>query len=87
MLIYKIQEEVHRFTVGKVRNAKRATLKRSSLENISGIGPSKAKALLSAFGNISAIKMATEAEILTVKGITKTDAHNIYEYFRRNDKK
>ena len=87
MLIYKIQEEVHRFTVGKVMNAKRSTLKRSSLENISGIGPNKAKALLLAFGSIAAIKKATEAEISTVKGITKADAHNIYEYFRRNDKK
>ena len=87
MLIYKIQEEVHRFTVGKVMNAKRSTMKRSSLENISGIGPNKAKSLLGAFGSISALKKATEAEILTVKGITRSDAHNVYEYFRRNDQK
>ena len=87
MLIYKIQEEVHRFTVGKVMSAKRSTMKRSSLESINGIGPNKAKSLLGAFGSISALKKATEAEILTVKGITRADAHNIYEYFRRNDQR
>ena len=33
-LIYGIQEEVHRFTVSKTMNAKRNTLKHSSLEKI-----------------------------------------------------
>ncbi len=88
MLIYGIQEEVHRFTVGKVRNAKRATLKRSALENITGIGPSKAKKLLGAFGTLSALKKATESEIRAVKGISDADAHNVFEYFlsRRKQK-
>lgn len=85
MLIYKIQEEVHRFTVGKVMAAKRSTLKHSSLEKIAGIGPNKAKTLLGAFGTLSAIKNATEAEISAVKGISKSDAHNVVEHFKRKD--
>ncbi len=85
MLIYKIQEEVHRFTVEKVMAAKQATLKHSSLEKIAGIGPSKAKALLGAFGTMSALKNATEAEISAVKGISKTDARHIFAYFRGKD--
>lgn len=85
MLIYAIQEEVHRFTVGKVMAAKRMTIKHSSLEKIVGIGPNKAKALLGAFGTISALKNASEEEILTVRGINKSDAHNVFEYFRRKD--
>lgn len=87
MLIYKIQEEVHRFTVEKVMAAKRSTLKRSSLENISGIGPNKAKKLLAAFGTLSAMKNASESEISAIKGISASDARNVYEYFRRKDKK
>jgi excinuclease ABC subunit C len=87
MLIYKIQEEVHRFTVGKVMAAKSATMKHSSLEKIQGIGPSKAKKLLASFGTLTALKNASESEILAVKGISADDAHNVFEYFREKDKK
>ncbi len=83
MLIYRIQEEVHRFTVNRTTNAKRATLKHSSLENISGIGPTKAKKLLIAFGTLSAVKSATEEEIAAVKGISASDAHNVFVHYNK----
>ncbi len=81
ILIYKIQEEVHRFTVSRMESAKSKTIKRSSLEAIEGIGPAKAKILLGAFGGIRGVKSATKEELLTVKGISKSDAENIYKYF------
>ena len=83
MLIYGIQEEVHRFTVGKVNAAKRSTLKHSSLEKIDGIGPSKAKKLLLGLGTVAAIKKASVEEISAIKGITKKDAEKVYEYFNK----
>ena len=81
VLIYKIQEEVHRFTVGKTNNAKRRTLKHSSLEKIQGIGPVKAKKLLMAMGTLSAIKSASQEVLGAISGITDADAYNIYSYF------
>lgn len=81
MLIYKIQDEVHRFTVGKTNQAKRRTLKHSSLEKIDGIGPVKAKKLMGAMGTLSAIKNASVAQFSAIGGITEADAHNIYNYF------
>lgn len=84
ILIYKIQEEVHRFTVSKMESAKRKTIKRSSLEAIEGIGPAKAKILLGRLGGIRGVKTATEAEIAAVKGISISDAARVYNYF--NDK-
>ncbi len=88
IFIYKIQEEIHRFTVSKMENAKRKTLKRSSLESIEGIGPAKAKRLLGAFAGIRGIKTASEAEIASVKGISKTDAARVYAHFNgKNDEK
>ena len=84
ILIYKIQEEVHRFTVSRMENAKRKTIKRSSLEAIEGIGPAKAKILLGAFGGVRGVKSATEAEIAAIKGISTVDAARVYKYF--NDK-
>lgn len=81
ILIYKIQEEVHRFTVDKVMRAKKTSLTHSSLEKIDGIGPAKAKKLLKELGSLTAVKNSTEQELLAVKGISKTDASKIYQYF------
>lgn len=80
-LIFRIQEEVHRYTVARMSNAKSKTIKRSSLENIKGIGPAKAKALLAHFGGIGAIKEAPLDELLKVKGISEQDARNIINHY------
>ncbi len=80
-LIFRIQEEVHRYTISKMSKAKSKTIKHSSLEKIKGIGEAKAKALLAHFGGITAIKEAGVDEISAVKGITKRDAENIVKYY------
>lgn len=87
VFIYKIQEEIHRFTVSKMTAAKLKTLKTSSLEKIKGIGIKKAKSLLLKFDTLDAIKKATPEELLTVKGITNKDALEIYEYFKSEREK
>jgi excinuclease ABC subunit C len=84
-LIYGIQEEVHRYSVSRMTGAKRKTLKTSSLEKINGIGPAKAKALMSHFGTIKAIKNASLTELESAKGISKSDAKAIYEYFKTDN--
>ncbi len=81
MLIYGIQEEVHRFIVGKTNASKRSTLRHSVLEKIDGIGPAKAKLLLRYFGGAAAIKRASVEELLKVKGISQKNAENIRAYF------
>ena len=81
-LVFRIQEEVHRYTVSKMTNAKSKTVKKSSLEKIKGIGTSKAKSLLAHFGGISAIKNATFDELIAVKGISKADAQSIIDYYK-----
>ena len=85
MLIYKIQEEVHRFTVGQTTNAKRKTMKHSSLEKIDGIGVVKAKKLMAAMGTLGSIKQASVETLSAIHGITQTDAQRIYEYFHANN--
>ena len=84
MLIYKIQEEVHRYTVSKTMGGKRKTLRHSSLEKISGIGPTKAAKLLSHFGTLAELKKADADSIAKAKGISKTDAERVYEYFHKD---
>ncbi len=80
-MIYKIQEEVHRVAVRQTMGAKRKTLRRSSLEDIPGIGPARAKLLLAAFGGLSKLKKAKEDDIAAVRGISHTDAAAVYRHF------
>jgi len=79
--VYKIQEEVHRYTVSKMQGAKRKTMRRSVLENIPGIGAEKAKLLLKTFGSVAAVKKATVEELAAVKGISRTNALEIEKYY------
>lgn len=79
--IYRIQEEVHRFTVSKMTHAKRKTYKTSTLEKINGIGPVKAKLLLSALGGLGAVKSADLETLRTVNGISDSEAFAVYGYF------
>ena len=84
-LVYKLQEEVHRFAIKASQAGKIKTMTHSSLEKIEGIGPKKAKILLAAMplGNIRA---ASKKELSEIKGISERDAENIYEYYHKNAK-
>lgn len=86
MFVYKLQEEVHRFTVSKMDKAKRKTIKTSVLEKIEGIGPAKAKILLGHFGSLTKLKAADIDDIARVKGIGKKDAELIVRYFGNGEK-
>lgn len=79
--IYSLQEEVHRFTVSRMSGAKRKTLRTSSLEKIDGIGPTKAKKLLTRFKTLSAIRAASLSELAATDGISSKDAQNIISHF------
>ena len=86
-LIYRIQEEVHRYTVGRMDQAKRKTLRTSVLTRIPGIGAVKAKKLLSAFGGMGALREASVDAIASVSGISKKDAEAVFsELHLKNDK-
>ena len=84
VFIYKLQEEVHRFTVSKMSRAKSKTLTKSTLTKIKGIGDSKAKVLLKTFGGYSGVKNAILDELVSVKGISRADAENIIDYFKKD---
>ncbi len=79
--VYQLQEEVHRYTVSHMSEAKRKTIRRSTLEKIDGIGPAKARALMAHFGTLAAVKEADEDALKAVKGITAADAERIRKAF------
>ena len=81
--IYNLQEEAHRFAIKSSKRAKTKTLTRSSLEKIEGIGPKKARALLSAMP-LGKIKQSSKEELSEVRGIGERDAEKIYDYFHKD---
>lgn len=83
--IYKMQEEVHRFAITSSQNNKRKTLRTSTLERIAGIGPAKARRLLSAMP-LGELRHAEEETLRAIDGISAADAKAVYTYFHKNKK-
>ena len=81
ILFYKIQEEVHRYSLKRMDTKRRKAVKTSVLQNIKGLGAAKIKNLFEQFKSIDEIEKANEEELVKVKGVTKTDAENIINYF------
>ncbi len=84
-LVYSMQEEAHRFAVKSVQEKKRKSLRRSSLESITGIGPKKAAILLSHYGSISRLREASIGELSALPGITESDGRRIRAHFEKKD--
>ena len=82
--ISAIQNEAHRFAITQNRNMTKKRYRLSELDNIPSVGEKKKFTLLKHFGSLAAIRNATENDLLAVKGISKTNAKNIYEYFHKS---
>ncbi len=80
VFIYGLQEEVHRYSVSRMTEAKRKTLKHSVLEEIKGIGPAKAKKLLKIAGSLSTLKKSNVDELIGF-GVPQKDAEAVYNHF------
>jgi excinuclease ABC subunit C len=79
-LVQRIRDEAHRFAITSHRARRQKIGMVSQLEAIPGVGPSKRKALLKAFGNsIGAIRGASVDELAAVPGITRKLAESIKE--------
>jgi excinuclease ABC subunit C len=77
-LVQRVRDEAHRFAITSHRQRRQKLGMASQLEAIPGIGPSKRKALLKAFGNsISAIRAASVDELAAVPGINRRLAETI----------
>lgn len=84
--VYKIQEEVHRFTFSKMDASRRKKMKTLSLTNVKGLGEAKAKALYASFPSTEALKNASVEELASVKGVTTDLAVRIHDFLSKTDK-
>lgn len=67
-LLQRIRDESHRFAVSYHTVLKRQHQTDSSLEAITGVGPKTRTKLLRAFGSVTALKQASEADVAGIVG-------------------
>jgi excinuclease ABC subunit C len=81
LLVQRIRDEAHRFAVTFHRKARTMRDLRSALDDVSGIGPRRRKALLSVFGSVAGVRRATREELASVVGAKAAAA--VLEHFAR----
>jgi excinuclease ABC subunit C len=79
-LLQQVRDEAHRFGVAYHRLRRSRRTLRSGLLDIPGVGPSRQKALMRAFGSLKAIKAATPEEIADVPGVGPALAAEIVKH-------
>ena len=84
-MIYKIQEEAHRFAINYHRNLRSKTMFKSELDDIKLIGPKRKDNLLKHFKSIDKIKKASIKELMEVESMNEKSAESLYEHFRRTN--
>jgi excinuclease ABC subunit C len=82
-LIRKIRDEVHRFGISFHRNKRSRGTFKNELENIKGIGKQTADQLLKTFHSVNKIKAASDEELASLVGVSKSKL--IKEYFGRQE--
>jgi excinuclease ABC subunit C len=79
--VERLRDEAHRFAVGSHRARRKRDLREAGLQEISGIGPSRKRALLHYFGTLKAIERAAVTDLMQVDGISAETARRIYAFF------
>ena len=80
-LIYRIQEEAHRFAISYHRSLRTKKMFKSELDDIKGIGEKRKIELLKHFQSIDKIKKASIEDLREVKGMNKLAAEELYNHF------
>jgi excinuclease ABC subunit C len=79
--LQRLRDEAHRFAIGAHRDRRSRAMIRSALDEISGIGASRKKALLAHFGSPSGVSEAALEELTAVPGISRAMAKKIHDHF------
>ncbi|MBQ3223607.1 MAG: excinuclease ABC subunit UvrC [Clostridia bacterium] len=83
-LIQRLRDEAHRFAITHHRKLRGKKSVSSQLDEISGVGPKRKKALLSHFKTMEKLKNADIAALNAVEGVDKKTAEAVYRWFHPN---
>ena len=79
--IQRLRDESHRFAISSHRSKRKKNLSKSLLDQITGIGKQRKRALLNHFGSARAVESASLDDLKAIEGIEDNIANKIYNYF------
>ena len=79
--IQRLRDEAHRFAISTHRAKRKKGLSKSLLDQISGIGKQRKRALLNHFGSARSVESASLDDLKSVDGIEDSIAKKIYDHF------
>ncbi len=79
--IQRLRDEAHRFAISTHRAKRKKGLSKSLLDQITGIGKQRKRALLNHFGSARSVESASLEDLKSVEGIETNIAKKIYDYF------
>jgi excinuclease ABC subunit C len=82
-LITRIQDETHRFAIEYHRSLRQKHQVHSILDDISGIGPTRRRALMKYFQSLEAIQAAEVEEIMKLPAMNRQAAEQVYDFFHK----
>jgi len=84
--VQRLRDEAHRFAIGTHRAKRSKEFTKNPLDEITGIGPARKRALLNAFGSAKAVSRAALPDLEKVPGINAASAKLIYDFFHERGK-
>ena len=82
--LQRLRDESHRFAVSTHRARRSKNLSKSLLDQISGIGRGRKRALLNHFGSAKSVEAASFEDLKSVEGIEEKVAKKIHDFFHDN---
>ena len=79
--IQRLRDEAHRFAISTHRAKRKKGISKSLLDQITGIGKQRKRALLNHFGSARSVESASLEDLKSVEGIEENIAKKIYDYF------
>jgi excinuclease ABC subunit C len=82
--LQRLRDEAHRFAIGTHRARRKKEFVKSPLDEIPGIGPSRKRALLFAFGSAKDVAKAGLSDLEKTPGLNAATAKLVYDFFHEN---
>ncbi len=79
--LQRLRDEAHRFAVSSHRIKRKKSLTKSLLDEITGVGRTRKRALLNYFGSARAVESASFDDLKKVEGIKTSVAKKIHDFF------
>lgn len=76
-LLQRVRDEAHRFAIAHHRQRRAKAMTGSALDDVPGLGPTRRKALMAAFGSVKKIRAATVDEVAAVPGFGRATAESV----------